>query len=212
MTVSTSESGTGATYHHGDLKRALVDAALAMVTEDQDWGFSLRAVARRAGVSHNAPYNHFPDKGCLLAAVAALGFDRLRDRMREAGAHAHTPEAALVAIGSAYVQFGVENAAHYRLMFGPALAAVGQTPRAGPAEASASAKSVLRDCVLCCARADRLSVSADDTAGLDNAVLSAWSLVHGLTMLVIDGRAGFGAAAPVAERVATTLLDGLRAR
>src|SRR5271155_2678351 len=68
-------------YHHVDLRRALIDAALALVTEDQDWTFSLREVARRAGVSHNAPYNHFADKRDLLAAVAATGFATLGERI-----------------------------------------------------------------------------------------------------------------------------------
>ena len=68
-------------YHHGDLRRALIDTALELVTEEQDWAFSLREVARRAGVSHQAPYNHFPEKQDLLAAVAIVGFERLRDGM-----------------------------------------------------------------------------------------------------------------------------------
>src|SRR5271170_7712030 len=69
-------------YHHGDLRRALIDAAVSLVAEEQDWSFSLREVARRAGVSHNAPYNHFPEKRDLLGAVAAAGFEALRERMR----------------------------------------------------------------------------------------------------------------------------------
>ncbi|HUB46245.1 MAG TPA: TetR family transcriptional regulator, partial [Acetobacteraceae bacterium] len=66
-------------YHHGDLRRALIETALQLVTEEQDWTFSLREVARRAGVSHRAPYNHFSEKLDLLAAIAAVGFERLRD-------------------------------------------------------------------------------------------------------------------------------------
>ena len=68
-------------YHHGNLAPALVAAALALLDETQDWAFSLREVARRAGVSHNAPYKHFPEKRDLLAAVAARGFDALAERM-----------------------------------------------------------------------------------------------------------------------------------
>jgi AcrR family transcriptional regulator len=72
-------------YHHGDLRHALIDAAMALVTEEQDWTFSpLREVARRAGVSHNAPYNHFGEKQDLLIAVAGAGFERLRERMAAA--------------------------------------------------------------------------------------------------------------------------------
>jgi AcrR family transcriptional regulator len=81
--ISRAESETRA-YHHGDLRRALVQAALVIVTEEQDWTFSLREVARRAGVSHNAPYNHFADKSDLLAAVAAAGMERLGEGMKAA--------------------------------------------------------------------------------------------------------------------------------
>src|SRR5215210_3614807 len=71
-------------YHHGDLRRALIDTALTMVTEEGAWNFTLREVARRAGVSHAAPYNHFEDKSALLAEVAAIGFAALRQRMAAA--------------------------------------------------------------------------------------------------------------------------------
>ncbi|HWG03567.1 MAG TPA: TetR/AcrR family transcriptional regulator, partial [Beijerinckiaceae bacterium] len=82
-------------YHHGDLRRALIETALQLVSEEQDWAFSLREVARRAGVSHRAPYNHFPEKLDLLAAVAAVGFDRLHDGLARATAGIDDPEALL---------------------------------------------------------------------------------------------------------------------
>jgi len=199
-------------YHHGDLRRALVDAALALVAEEQDWGFSLREVARRAGVSHNAPYNHFADKRDLLAAVAAAGFESLRARMLAAAADAGAAESALVAIGAAYVRFGTENPAHYRLMFGPALVTVGQCLPAALAEAAAGAKAVLEEAVLRGAREGRFAASPDDPAALDLAVLAAWSIVHGLTMLGIDGLAGCDAPSPIPDCVARVLLDGIRKR
>src|SRR5271170_5665578 len=67
-------------YHHGDLRRGLLDAASELMAEDQNWTFSLREVARRAGASHNAPYNHFASKNDLLVAIAAEGFKLLRER------------------------------------------------------------------------------------------------------------------------------------
>ncbi len=108
-------------YHHGDLRRALIDAALALMTEEQDWTFSLREVARRAGVSHNAPYNHFADKRELLAALAVLGLEAIRARMLDSILGIDAPDAALIRIGMVYVKFGLENPAHYRLMFSSAL-------------------------------------------------------------------------------------------
>ncbi|MGH7528396.1 MAG: TetR/AcrR family transcriptional regulator, partial [Gemmatimonadales bacterium] len=104
-----------APYHHGDLRRALIETALTMVTEEGAWNFTLREVARRAGVSHAAPYNHFADKSALLAEVAALGFQALRRQME--GSARRPPRSsrqALLGIATAYVRFGVEHPAHYR--------------------------------------------------------------------------------------------------
>ena len=107
-------------YHHGDLRLALIESALASVTKEQ-LDVSLREVARRAGVSHNAPYNHFADKRDLLAAVAVVGFDALGQRFQEAASGIMNARTALVKAAVVYVTFGVENPAHYRLMFGSAL-------------------------------------------------------------------------------------------
>src|ERR1700689_130634 len=91
-------------YHHGDLRRTLIETALNLVTEEQDWTFSLREVARRAGVSHHAPYNHFPEKLDLLAAVAAVGFDRLHDGLAGATTGIDDPEELLDVICRTYVR------------------------------------------------------------------------------------------------------------
>src|ERR1700677_662644 len=94
--MKLKQSAPPRAYHHGDLRRSLVEAALALLSEKQDWAFSLREVARRAGVSHNAPYNHFADKRELLVAVASMGFERLRERMLLAIAGVTNPKTALV--------------------------------------------------------------------------------------------------------------------
>lgn len=218
--IHKSPAETRPTYHHGDLRRALVDAALALVTEEQDWCFSLREVTRRAGVSHNAPYNHFADKRDLLAAVAAAGFETLRMRLVAATADASSPEAALLAIGTAYVHFGLGNPAHYRLMFGSTLTTGKGGLPAVVAEAAAGAKAVLGEAVLRGAQTGRFAVSPASQAELGLAVLSAWSLVHGLTMLAIDGLARTDAPSSlpvslpehVVESVSRALIDGLRKR
>jgi AcrR family transcriptional regulator len=215
--VSTLESpattASRPSYHHGDLREALIAAALALLIENQGWGFSLREVARRAGVSHNAPYNHFDDKRDLLGAVGAAGYEALRARMLAAKAGITAPEPALVAIGDAYVRFGIENPAHYRLMFGPELIACGAEP---PPEcvlvAAMAAKSVLAEAILWGVREGRFAApQADDTSN-EMLVLTAWSLVHGLTMLMIDGLAGVDSASATPLRVAVTLLEGVRSR
>src|ERR1700675_137042 len=105
-------------YHHGDLRRVIVKAALEILLETQSLEFSLRELARRAGVSHNAPYKHFADKRELLAAVSAAGFEALTKRMgRETTGHGNA-RAQLFAALRAYIRHGVENPALYRLMFG----------------------------------------------------------------------------------------------
>src|ERR1700742_3950916 len=110
-------------YHHGDLRRVIVKAALEILRETQSLEFSLRELARRAGVSHNAPYKHFADKRELLAAVSAVGFELLAKRMAEATKELHDPRDRLAAMARAYVHRGVDNPALYRLMFGGYLGA-----------------------------------------------------------------------------------------
>jgi AcrR family transcriptional regulator len=174
-------------YHHGDLRHALIETALQLVTEEQDWTFSLREVARRAGVSHRAPYNHFPEKLDLLAAVAAVGFGRLRDGLLRAMAGIDDAEERLVAICRAYVRLGLENPALYRLMFGPVLSDAGSSARPAVARvAGADARAVLEDTILHGARSGALAISPDDPKSLALAAISAWSAVHGLTMFAID--------------------------
>ncbi len=216
-----NEAPDGVPYHHGDLRRTLVSAAVALLTETQDWGFSLREVARRAGVSHAAPYNHFSSKQDLLMEVAAAGFDLLRLRMQEAAAPARTPSAALHVIGAAYVRFGVENPAHYRLMFGTALMAgtagkgclPGTASRLG--ESAAAAKGVLHGIIEQGAQEGSFAVAPRSAEAVDIAVLSAWSLVHGLTMLLIDGLAGAGSVVgeettvPIHNASAATAAEGV---
>jgi AcrR family transcriptional regulator len=174
-------------YHHGDLRRTLIEIALQVVTEEQDWTFSLREVARRAGVSHRAPYNHFADKLDLLAAVAAVGFERLREGLLRAMSGIDDSEAILAAICTAYVRLGLENPALYRLMFGPALSATGSAERPPVVRsAGAEARGVLEDVILRGARAGVFDVSPDNPRELALVALAVWSGTHGLTMLVID--------------------------
>jgi AcrR family transcriptional regulator len=174
-------------YHHGDLRRALIETALQLVTEEQDWTFSLREVARRAGVSHRAPYNHFPEKLDLLAAVAAVGFQRLRDGMLRAMVGIDEPEALLFVICRTYIRLGLENPALYRLMFGPALYDAEAADRPPVARlAGAQARAVLEEIILRGARSGAFAVSPDSLQDVALTALAAWSAAHGLTMLAID--------------------------
>jgi AcrR family transcriptional regulator len=199
-------------YHHGDLRRALVKAAVSLLTKTQRWDFSLREVARCAGVSHNAPYSHFASKRELLAAVAAKGYEILRARLLTALRGKTKPADALKAILMTYLRFGTGNPAQYRLMFGPKL----QGQDAGlPSEvihAFASAEAVYRE-VLKRGSEDRtFKIPQNDPAALEMAAIGAWSLVHGLAMLYIDGLATLETAQTIdslAEEVIAMFMHGI---
>lgn len=104
-------------YHHGDLRRALVDAARRILENEGPSALSLRAVAREAGVSPAAPYHHFKDKGELLDAVAHEGWDMLGDCMREGRDRARDVRQVMTEIGVSYVQFAQRHPALYRVMY-----------------------------------------------------------------------------------------------
>jgi AcrR family transcriptional regulator len=199
-------------YHHGDLRRALIETALKLVTEEQDWTFSLRELARRAGVSHHAPYNHFAEKQDLLGAVAAVGFEQLRDGLLRGTAGIDAPEALVAAIGRTYVRLGLENPALYRLMFGPALADAGPGDRPTIARSAGDrARAVLEEVIARGARSGVFAVSPDNSRDQVLAALSFWAAVHGLTMLVIDKIPKTELRVDdMIERLLRTLIEGLR--
>ncbi|MEJ5156471.1 TetR/AcrR family transcriptional regulator [Gluconobacter wancherniae] len=105
-------------YHHGDLRRALIDTALVMLAADQNWTFTLREVARRTGVSHAAPYKHFRDREMLLRELARIGFVRLGESMTEAmSLDLSSTRAYFMAAAQACIGFACQNPGLYRLMF-----------------------------------------------------------------------------------------------
>jgi AcrR family transcriptional regulator len=200
-------------YHHGDLPRAVVAAALEILSETQSHEFSLRELARRAGVSHNAPYKHFADKRELLAAVSAAGFEALTKRMSGEAAKASSPRAGLMAVLRAYIHYGVDNPALYRLMFGGYLsgpdAGRPAIERAAAERARALLAGLIRDGALGHAIPD-IPRNARKIAG---AILTCWSLVHGLTQLIADGLVGPGKkSGEICETLVKGMLDGLTAR
>ena len=112
------QSPTTRPYHHGDLRQTDIDTAMGMLQEEKGWQFTLREVARRAGVSHSAPYKHFPDKASLLSEMALLGFDRLRGAVLEATAQrSKSLRDEFFAVAQAYIRFGTSNPSLYQLMF-----------------------------------------------------------------------------------------------
>src|SRR5918999_5020029 len=105
-------------YHHGNLRRGLLDVALATIRAEGVEGLTLREIGARLGVSRTALYRHFADKRALLAAVATEGFRALRQQLVAAWEEGGRGDAAFHAMGVAYVRFAVANPAHYRVMFG----------------------------------------------------------------------------------------------
>lgn len=161
-------------YHHGDLRAALVDGAMQLLEDRSAAELSLRAVARLAGVSPNAPYRHFESKDALLAAVAEEGFKRLAS---VTAASKGPPRKRLAQMGVTYVRFATENPRLYGLMFGPVLRDWDRFE--GLVAAADASFAVLVDAVAKVTGAGPKSVSRE--------AMLAWSAVHGYAMLAIDG-------------------------
>ncbi|MGB8045238.1 MAG: TetR/AcrR family transcriptional regulator, partial [Pseudolabrys sp.] len=174
-------------YHHGDLRRVIVKAALEILRETQSLEFSLRELARRAGVSHNAPYKHFVDKRELLAAVSAAGFEILTKRMAREIAGLGNPREQLFAMLRAYIDHGVENPALYSLMFGGYLSGPDhERPPIELAEADKT-KALLAGVIIAGGLGRAIPHTPRNERKIAGALLACWSLVHGLTLLLADG-------------------------
>ena len=190
-------------YHHGDLRRALIDTALAMLAKDQNWTFTLREVARRTGVSHAAPYKHFRDREVLLHELARIGFVRLGEAMTMVmSCGVSSVRAKFIAGAQACIDFALRNPGLYRLMFS--------------SDADKNADPRLHD-------------AAMDTFGILLQILeegkhdgsfrpvaisalaaASWAQVHGLAMLSINGQLLEEKVGPDPVRAALdVLLDGL---
>ncbi|MCH8532442.1 MAG: TetR/AcrR family transcriptional regulator [Saccharospirillum sp.] len=168
-------------YHHGNLNLALIQAARDILEEEGLAKLSLRAAARKVGVSQAAPYHHFKDKEALLASVAAQGHHdfnaAMEKQMNEAG---EDPEQRLIACGVAYVTFAVDNPALFRLMFGSTIEHCEQY-----AELTAAGARSYQ--TLEAAERAALEKNGEDMSTLPLRALGSWTSVHGLATLIIDG-------------------------
>jgi AcrR family transcriptional regulator len=159
-------------YHHGDLRRALIDAALEAIARDGPATLSLRDLARRVGVSHAAPAHHFGDKTGLLTAIAAEGYRRMASDLTAV----FERTGSFLEVGVAYVGFAVDHPAHFAVMFRPDLL------RATDPELQA-ATAASRASLYGPAESLPLPPGADRR----RAAVAGWSLVHGLATLYLDG-------------------------
>ena len=172
MTTVPSPSEDARPYHHGDLPRALLEAALQAIAEVGPAAISLRDLARRTGVSHAAPAHHFGDKAGLLTAVATDGFRRLAATLGEA----HQASGSFLEVGVAYMRFAVTHRAHFEVMFRPELY---RTDDPELVQAREQARALLYPPAA-------EAANAPDSGGDIRAGVAAWSLVHGLATLWLN--------------------------
>jgi len=171
-------------YHHGNLPAVLLDSALQLIAEVGPTGFTLRELARRAGVSHNAPYRHFRDRDDLMAAVATQGYRELTHAMRRAAQNHTDPLDQLKQAGLAYITFALRRPEHFAVMFdGPVSL---ETEHAGSSEAAKEAFTTLVRFVQGCQEAGQFPSGEPQ-----NFTLLAWSMVHGVAKLAITKRLPF---------------------
>ncbi len=170
------------TYHHGDLKNALIKAGVEILAKDGVGGLSLRKVALKAGVSHSAPYSHFADKQALIAAISTEGFRQLYERISEVvDKYSSRPEKQLVEAAWAYVQFAMDERDRFKVMFSGVLEKEKDYPEF-VAESRRNFQLIVR------------IIEINQAAGVlrngpsDQVTLSAWGIVHGFIMLLLEGQ------------------------
>ncbi len=181
--VSNDSKSAAASYHHGDLKTSLIEAANTILQREGADALSLRAIASEVGVSHTAPYSHFKNKKQLIRAVSDLGFSRLAAAMREGAEQAEASESLVLTYGASYLQFALANPELYRLM-------LGQVEARGLKKVSA--ESLFSNGNLSQKEPFGLLQEAfasflKDPNEVKNKALGAWALVHGMAALLIEG-------------------------
>lgn len=169
-------------YHHGDLKNALIKAGVEILGQDGVSGLSLRKVASKAGVSHSAPYSHFADKQALIAAISTEGFRQLYDRIyRNAEKYKRMPSVQLIEVAWTYVQFAMDDPDRFKVMFSAVLEK--------EKEYSEFVAESQRNFQLV-----KMIVEENQVAGVlrggpsELAALSVWGIVHGFVMLLLEGQ------------------------
>ena len=176
---------SGNSYHHGNLRDALLEEASRVLEEEGADAISLRALARTVGVSHAAPGHHFGTRNELMSELAADGYRRLADGMA-ASMERTRPQVWLEAVGKAYIRFGLSNPERYRLMFTSRLMVEDCPDQL--LEESTRAYLIL----LTAAHRVEPDLARAPEYKMQIEELSAWSVVHGMVMLWLDGQMGRG--------------------
>ena len=170
------------TYHHGDLKNALIAAGIEILARQGVHALSLRQVALKAGVSHAAPYAHFADKQALIAAISTAGYQKVQERVENVlNEYGNDPVQLLVRTGWEYVQFAMTEPEHFKITFSGMVEKEKDYPAL--VEAAQKSFSLLVQIVAQCQAAGVLRPgSADLTA------VSVWGAIHGFVMLSLEGQ------------------------
>jgi AcrR family transcriptional regulator len=180
------------TYHHGNLREALVACALRMISERGPNGFTLAEVARAAGVSGAAPYRHFKDRNALIAEIARQGFERFAKDLRAAWDNARpTPLAAIENCGRAYLGFARREPAFYAAMFEPGFPLEDDPALLAESERAFAVLRQAADAVV-------KTMPAQGRPPSLMVALHVWSLAHGIASLFIDGPSGSRRKLPMA--------------
>ena len=170
------------TYHHGDLRKKLLETALEIISEHGLEKISMRGLGRRLGVSRTAPYRHFSDKSALLCAIAEQGYKRLTAAMNYPNQQlSDDPLTRLKNTGIAYVEFAVSNPVHYRIMFGNEILESKRTP-----ELVKSAETTFNELL----NAVKVCRNEGVVKPFDPYIVAntLWSMTHGISTLLIDGQ------------------------
>ena len=197
-------------YHHGDLHQEILCAACDLLEENNIASLSLRAVAKKVGVSHTAPYRHFKDKESLLAGIAGRGYDELATQLAEAvELHSNDPAAQLQEAGYRYLQLAINNPQCTQLMDSGILPCDDTYPdlKASGETAFDGLKMIIEEGQSC---------GVFKKGDIELLALSAWSVIHGLTLLLISGTLADVLSIPVDVRPLTSavtgnMLEGLKA-
>lgn len=169
-------------YHHGDLKNALIKAGVEILAKEGVGGLSLRKVAQRAGVSHSAPYAHFPDKQSLIAAISTEGFNQLYTELEAAiSPHSKNPKKQLIEGAKAYVRFAEENTDTFKIMFSGVLEKEKEYPSF--VEVSSKTFRLVVEVVQACQNAGILPAAPADLMAV-----TVWGQIHGITSLALEGQ------------------------
>ncbi len=168
-------------YHHGDLKNALIQAGIKILAEEGIEGLSLRKVAREAGVTHSAPYAHFADKQAMIAAISTDGHRKVYERITTvADKFPDDPLRQFIETAWAYVSFGFEEPDHFKITFSASV----EREREYPALVEITGKTfdVLRQLIIRCQQAGLI-----DKGEPDLAAVTVWGFVHGFVQLIQEG-------------------------